>query len=172
MRVSKCADDFREILVYAVIAIVAEVFLCFVLSWHTIAITICSILNLALSVVYTVDLLYLCRIIILDETGCSFAVGKYKKVFSWNEINIQYVNNSSFRFGDSEIPGEGVILSANKISKPRYIGAMTYCRFTHPFTSVFICFGSSPSNIKKNSAKFVYGGFFANRAELMDFLKL
>lgn len=171
MRICKCVDDFREMLVYAVLAIAAEVYLCFVLSWHTAAIVGCAVLNLVMFIGYTVDFLYLCRTILLDKTGCSFAVGKYQKIYTWQEINIQHVKNASFLFGDSEISGEGVILSTHKIAKPKYIGAMTYCRFTHPFSSVFIRFGSDPGDRKKKSAKYVYGGFYAERSELMDFLK-
>ena len=66
---------------------------------------------------------------------------------------------------------EGVILSAKPISKPVHIGAMTYCRFTHPGTSVFIRFSSPFDRLIRTSAKFVYRGFVAEKDEILSFLR-
>ena len=48
---------------------------------------------------------------------------------------------------------------------------MTYCRFTHPGKSVFIRFASSQDKLKRTSAKFVFGGFVANKDEIICLLK-
>lgn len=172
MKISNCTDDFNELLVFFIIAIVAEVFLCFVLSWNSIVIIVCIILDIFLAIHYYIDWLYLSRKIILDENGCSFISGGGAKRFTWKEIYLQHVENSSFLFGDCEIPGEGIILSDKPISKPTYIGAMTYCRFTNPRASVFIRFESSSDHlkIKRSAAKFVYQGFTAEKKDVLSFI--
>ena len=173
MQISNCIDDFRELLVFLFVAIVAEVFLCFVLSWSDIVIIACVLLDVLLAISYGIDWLYLSRTIILDENGCSFISNGGAKRFAWEEIYLQHVENSSFLFGDCEIPGEGIILSDKPISKPEYLGAMTYCRFTNPRTSVFIRFESSSNcqKIKRAAAKFVYQGFTAEKKDILQFVR-
>lgn len=168
-----CGDvvDLRQLLVFAILAAIAQVFLLFALSWNEVVIIVCIILDVLLFIVGLVDWLYFSRKIILDAYGCAFVSLRATKKFTWEELHLQHTENSSFLFGDSEIPGEGVILSVKPISKPVHIGAMTYCRFTHPCTSVFIRFSSSFDRLTRTSAKSVYRGFVADKDELLDFLR-
>ena len=172
MEISGNSADLRQLLVLDVLAVIAQVFLLFVLSWNIIAIIGFIILDCLLLIVGLVDWIYFSKKVILDVDGCTFASIWATEKFTWEEINVQYTNNSSFFFGDSEISGEGIILSVKPISKPAHIGAMTYCRFTHPGTSVFIRF-SSPSfdRLIRTSAKFVYRGFVAEKDEILSFLR-
>lgn len=170
MEISNCIDDFRELLVYLVLVIIAEVFLCFVVSWNTVAMIACIILDIFLAIYYRIDWLYLSKKIILDENGCTFISGGGTKGFTWKELYLQHIENESFLFGDCEIPSEGIILSSKPIAKPAYIGPMTYCRFTNPSTSVFIRFTSSSDKFKKTAAKFVYRGFTANKSDVLFFV--
>lgn len=173
MEILGCADNFQESLLGLLLIIISEVFLCFAVLWNEIAVFLCVMLDIFIFIIYLVDWFYFSRKIIINETGCTFSSKMRSKKYTWQEINIKYIDNTRFLFGDSEIPCKGIILSAKPISKPAYIGAMTYCRFTHPRISVFVQFGT-PSDIlksKRTSAKFIYGGFCANRSELMDFLK-
>lgn len=171
MEVSGSLDDLRQLLVFAILALIAQVFLLFVLSWNEVVIIVCIILDFLLLIVGLVDYLYLNRKIILDVYGCTFVSNRATKKYTWEEINLQHTENALFFFGDSEIPGEGVILSVKPISKPVHIGAMTYCRFTHPSTSVFIRFASPFDRLKRTSAKFVYRGFVAEKDEILSFLR-
>ena len=172
MEISGNSADLRQQLVFAILAVIAQVFLLFALSWNVVVIIVCIILDILLLLVGLVDWLYFRRKIILDAYGCTFVSSRGTKKFTWEEIHLQHTENSSFFFGDSEISGEGIILSVKPISKPAHIGAMTYCRFTHPGTSVFIRF-SSPSfdRLIRTSAKFVYRGFVADKEETLSFLK-
>ncbi len=171
MEIYKCTDDLQEVFFSDILAIIGVIFLCSALSWNIIAIVASAAIILMTFVGTFIDWLYLSRRIVLDEVGCTFISGKRKKRFTWQEMNVQYVDELSVLFADCEIAGDGVIISANPISKSTYIGAMTYCKFTHPFTSVFIRFGPSPENIKKAAGKFIYGGFFQNRSDLRNYLE-
>lgn len=171
MEVSGNVADLRQLLVFDILAVIAQVYLLFVLSWNEVVIIACIILDIFLLFVGLVDWLYFSKKIILDAYGCTFASIRATKKFTWEEMHLQYTDNTAFLFGDSEIPGEGVILSANPILKPMHIGAMTYCRFTHPSTSVFIRFTSPFDVLTRTSAKFVYGGFVADRDEVLGYLR-
>lgn len=171
MEVSRDLADLQELLVFAILTMIAQVFLLFVLSWNEVVIIVCAILDFFLLIVWLADWTYFSRKIILDIYGCTFISIRTTKKFTWEEINLQYTENASFLFGDSEIPGEGVILSLKPISKPEYIGAMTYCRFTHPSTSVFIRFRSPLDRSNRNYAKFVFRGFVADKDEILNFLQ-
>ena len=171
MELSSDLTVFRKLLFFAVFAVIAQVFLLFVLLWNYMAIIVCIVFDLLLLIAALIDWLYFSRRIILDGYGCSFVSFGVTKKYTWEEINIKYTDNTSFFFGDSEIPGEGVILSVKPISKPVNVGAMTYCRFTHPRTSVFIRFSSPFDSYKKNFAKFVYRGFVANKNKILSLLR-
>lgn len=170
MEISSCNDDLKELLFFYILAIMAEVFLCTAVFWKVIAITACVMLDIILSIDYLINWLYLSRKIILDEFGCTYVTNRGSKKFAWKDIYMQHVANASFLFGDSELSGEGVILSTKPISKPAHIGAMTYCRFTNPRTSVFIRFESSYDNLKRTVAKFTYQGFTANKCDFLLFV--
>lgn len=163
--------DLQQLLLYALLAVIAQVFLFLLLSWNEFVIVVCIILDIFLLIAGVIDWLYISRKIILDIHGVTFVLKSSTKTFSWEEMQLQYTKNSSFLFGDSEIPGEGVILSTKPISKPAHIGAMTYCRFTHPSTSVFIRFSSELDRLPETSAKFVYRGFAADKSEILKFLE-
>lgn len=171
VEVSGNFDDLQQLLVYALLAVIAQVFLLLLMSWNGFVIVVCIILDIFILLAGLVDWLYISRKIILDIHGVAFVSKSATKTFSWEEMHLQYTKNSSFLFGDSEIPGEGVILSTKPISKPVHIGAMTYCRFTHPCTSVFIRFSSELDRLPETSAKFVYRGFVADKGEILKFLK-
>ena len=172
MEISSCIDDVREQFVFLVLAVIAEVFLCFLVSWSRFAIFACVILDVFLVNNFCLDWFYLCKNIMLDEQGCTFVTSRRTKTFTWKEIYMQHIDNTSFLFGDSEISGEGIILSSKPISKPTYLGAMTYCKFSNPCTSVFIRFESAPDRfkVKKSAAKFVYQGFSAEKKDVLHFI--
>lgn len=171
MEIPNCIDDFRKTLVFLPLVAIAEIMLCLTLSWNLFAVIACVIWDILLCANCLVDWIYLRRTIILDRTFCIFISGKRVNRFSWQEVNIQYVDNTGYLFGDSEISGPGVIISTKPIQKPTHIGAMTYCRFFHPNASVFIRFISEFDSLKISSAKFVYQGFSAEKSEIMAFLK-
>jgi len=168
--------DLRQLLFFAVLAVITQVFLLFDLSWNIIAVIGCIIISVFLLIIGGADWLYFNRTVILDAQGCTFTSFFATKKFSWESIYLLRTENSSFLFGDSEIPGEGVILSINPISKPLRIGAMTYCRFTHPSTSVFIRLVTSMDQskidrLKNTSAKLIYTGFVADKEEILCLLQ-
>ena len=171
MEVSGDVIDLQQLLLFLVLAVIAQVFLLFALSWNIVAIIACMILDVLLLLDGLIDWLYFRRKIVLDAYGCTFVSGRRIKKFTWEEMHLQYTKNSSYLYGDSEIPGEGVILSVKPISKPEHIGAMTYCRFTHPGTSVFIRFSSPFDRLIRTSAKFLYRGFVAEKDEILSFLR-
>lgn len=170
MVISANQSDLRGLIVYCLLAVIAQVFLLCVLNWNEVVIAVCVIVDFMLLLNGIADWLYFSRRIILDVYGCTFASIGATQVFPWRDIYIQYVDNVSFLFGDSEILGEGVILSAKPISKPTHIGAMTYCRYTHPSKSVFIRFGSPFDKAINSSAKFIYKGFVADKGEILTIL--
>lgn len=164
------SHDLRQLSFFAVLAVIAQVFLLFVLSWNIVAIVACVILSILILILGFADWLYFNRTVILDAYGCTFISFFATKKFSWEDIHLLRTENSSFFFGDSEIPGEGIILSVKPISKPLHIGAMTYCRFTHPSTSVFIRFTSPVDRLKKPTAKLIYTGFVADKKDILSLL--
>ena len=170
LEISGNINDLLENLVYVVIAVIAQVFLLFVLSWNKVVVIMCIMLSVLILIDGLIDWLYISRKIVLDAYGCTFISTKGTKKFTWEELYLQHTENSSYLFGDSEIPGEGVIISVKPISKPVHIGAMTYCRFAHPRTSVFIRFASPMDSLPKTSAKFVYRGFVADKNEVLGFI--
>ena len=171
MEISGNSDDLKELLVFQILAAFGQLFCLWMMNWHKVAIIGCMIATVLLFIGWVIDWLYLSKKIILDEHGCTFVSARKTRTFSWEDINLQYVKNSAFLFGDAEIPSEGIILSSKPISKPEYVGALTYCRFTHPGASVFIRFTSSQDDLKRTSAKFVYGGFAANKDEILCLLR-
>lgn len=162
--------DLRQLSFFMILSVIAQVFLLFVLSWNIVAIVVCAILSIVILIFGFVDWLYFNRTVILDKYGCTFVSFLSQKKFSWDDIYLLQTENSSFFFGDSEIPGEGIILSAKPILKPLHIGAMTYCRFTHPSISVFIRFISPLEQLNKTTAKFIYTGFVVEKEEILSLL--
>lgn len=171
MELSNCKDDLHELLFFLGLTIVAEVFLFITMSWNAVVIIVLMIMNIFLLYDFAMSWYYLNRTIILDEYGCTFVFQRSKEHFTWNEIYVQQTENTSFLFADSEIPGRGVILSTKPLSKRKNIGALTYCRYTNPRTSVFIRFRSSNDGIKKAAAKYVYQGFTANENDILPFIE-
>ena len=171
MEIKGDVRDLRELLFYDILVVIGQVFLLFVLSWNVVAIIGLIILDILLLPAWLVDWLYLSRKIILDECGCTFVSSMGIRKFMWEEMHLHHTKNSSYLYADSEIPGEGIILSVKPISKQMRIGAMTYCKYTHPRMSVFIRFSSSFDRLKRTSGKFVFGGFVADKDELLGFLK-
>lgn len=168
--------DLRQLLFFAILAVLTQVFLLFVLSWNIIAVSGCIIISVFLLIIGIADWLYFSRTVILDAHGCTFTSFFFTKKFPWESVYLLRTDNSSFFFGDSEISGEGVILSISPISKPLRIGAMTYCRFTHPSTSVFIRLVTPIDRLKmdrwkKISAKTIYTGFVADKEEILCLLQ-
>lgn len=171
MEISSNSDDLKELLFSQILVTLGQLFFLYSLDWHIFAIIACIIITILSLIEMIIDRLYLNKKIILDQYGCTFVWKKKTRTFSWEDIYLQYVENSAFLFGDAEIPGAGIILSSKPISKPEHIGAMTYCRFTHPGASVFIRFSSSQDKLKRTSAKFLFGGFVANKEEIICLLK-
>ena len=171
MEISSHSDDLKELLFGYILAVSGQLFFLWMMDWHKVAVVACVIITVILLIEVVIDWLYLSKKIILEKNGCTFVRGRKTETFSWEDIHLQYVENSAFLFGDAEIPGAGIIFSSKPISKPRHIGALTYCRFTHPGQSVFIRFTSSGDNLKRTSAKFVFGGFVANKDEIICVLK-
>ena len=167
-----CEDDFRESLVWLSIGIIGGIAFCWILEWNMFAVYICIVLGILLGIDCMIDRIYFGRTIILDDTGCSFVIGNHSAKYDWSEIIVQRVSNNDYLWGNSEIPGEGIILSNKNIQKPKHIGAMTYCRFAHPFCSVFIRFQSDSENHPKTAAKRMYQGFCVDRNELTALVKL
>ncbi len=170
MKIARAVSDLHQLLFSAILAMIAQGVLLFVLSWNVVAVIGCIILDVLLFSAGLADWIYFSREIILDTHGCIFVSGGKTRKFAWNEIYLQYAENACFLFGDAEISSEGIILSAKPISKPEWVGAMTYCRFTHPGISVFIRFSSSHDRLTAATAKLVYKGFVADKREFLDFL--
>jgi len=169
MEISVKSIDWQQWLLNVILAGVGPVFLLFILSWNIVAIVACLILGVFLCFTLYVDWSYLSRKIILEEGGCSFVSARRIKKYSWEEIYLQYVENSYGLFLD-EFSGKGLILSGKPISKPEFIGAMTYCRLAHPIDSVFIRFESSVDDPKKIYWKSAYRGFVADKNQILEFL--
>lgn len=170
MKIQNCTKDLWGQLFYYVLAVIAEVFILVVCEYQCVILLVCLLLDVCLVASWVIDWCYFGRKIILDKKGCTFIRNKSRNTFDWAEVNVQYYSNNRYSFGDAEEPGEGIILSVNPIRKPEHIAAMTYCRFSHPATSVFIRFDSKLCNSTHNTAKFVYKGFYAQKCELLDFL--
>ena len=170
MCISGNVNDLRVFIVGAIIAVIGQGFMLFATSWNLIAVIACIFISILLLIVGIINWLYFNRKIILDAYGCTFVSKMTSKKFGWEEINLQYTENSSYLYGVSEIIGPGIILSAKPISKTDNIGAMTYCRFTHPSLSVFIRFSSSRDRLYSTSAKYIYWGYVANKEDIFNFL--
>ena len=171
IKIAGNVQDLIESLVFVILAVIAQVFLLFVLSWNVVVIVVCIILSVILLITAIVDCLYFSRTVILNADGCTFISFFTTKKFSWENIYLLHTKNSSFFFGDSEFSGEGIILSVKPISKPLHIGAMTYCRFTHPSTSIFIRFTTPIVRTKEACAKFIYAGFVADKEDISHLLQ-
>ena len=172
MEINRTDSDLKQLLFCVILAVIAQGVLLFATTFNVIAIIACVILDILVLIVDLAEWSYFSKKIILSADGCTFVSGKTTKKFTWEELYVQRTKNDAFFFGSGEISCEGVIISGKPISRSERIGAMTYCRFTHPRISVFIRF-SSPSvdEAIKKSGRLVYRGFVADKTEILDLLK-
>ena len=172
IEIPACKDDLRIQLFYSVLLIAGQVFLFFVLDWHIIPIIVFALVDLSWFVGMVRDWLYFGRSFILDECGCTVVSKGKSQKYAWEDIYLQHTKNTSFTYGDSEIAYDGYILALHPISKPKRLGAMTYCRYTHPRTSVFLRFASTDVDRRiKTAGKVFLRGFVIREEELYSLLK-
>ena len=173
MEIETCNDDLQKSIFYAFLAVIAQVFLLAILSWHKIAIIGCVVLSIILGLSLFLDYLYFSRKIMLDASGCAFVSKRTTRKYTWEELYVQHTENPPYLIQDGEISGEGVIVSCFPIPKTLGVGAMTYCRYKHPSASVFIRFISpdEADKIIQKAGKLIYRGYIADKDQLLAFLK-
>lgn len=96
------------------------------------------------------DLLSIGRTFILDETGCTVCMWKYRKKYTWEQLNTKIVikyyipsmySNSLYPSYETEI-----FFAPYKMHKPRMIRACIYRAF-HPIRCIYIYF--TPKNAEE-----------------------
>jgi len=168
MRIPKCIDDLRETLVYFIIFLLSEITLYHFLD-GVLAMLALFLLFVAVFIGVATEYLYFGRNITIDSDGCTFSLGKYTKTYKWSQMSVIYCENNSFQFGDCESPAPGIILSGTPIRKPQKIAAMTYCRFKHPLTTVFLRFQNDTD--VPLTGKRIYRGYLVDKERIMCLLK-
>ena len=90
------------------------------------------------------------RTFILDETGCTVCIGKYKKKYNWAQLKTKVIIKyyiPSMHSSSLYPPYETEIFFAPyKMRKPRIFRACTYSPF-HPFRCIYMYFAPENSNV-------------------------
>lgn len=90
--------------------------------------------------IYVLMYIALGRTIIMDENGCEVCLGKYKKMYLWDELQVKRVEDYRYTLSYKYPYLSGVIFSPRKIYKPRWLDPVLYNAFVHPLSFFYVYF--------------------------------
>ena len=104
--------------------------------------------------------LYFSRTITLDEEGCCYCIWKFRRKFKWEELTVQYCENSNPVLGFSSrlfpLHGPGILISRKGRTYSEFWEAGAFCLLFHPMTSVFLLFAPPTGGRWRSSRNPVY----------------
>lgn len=170
MVISPCKTELQLQCLYWFLGLIAGVYLGWVLAWNPFAASGCIVIVFLTLCDVVHEVIYFGRTFTLDQNGYTISILGYRKFFSWNSVNCLYCDNQNWLLGDSERCNPGVIISIKPIHKPRYLGAMTYCRCYHPFSSVFLAFRTEKIDHPMRTGKQMFTGYIIDRDSIVNVL--
>ena len=170
MKIPLCRDEVYVQCLFCAIGFTGAGALCWVCDWATPAVW-GAIAIVALVLITTIhEAIYYGRSFILDESGFTIILAGYRKKYSWDKITYSNCDNRNEMLCDGEWCYPGVIISAKPINKPAHIAAMTYTRYSHPFSSVFLSYRSEATDNPPSTLKYVATGYVVEKNDIMDSL--
>ena len=116
--------------------------------------------------------LYFSRTITLDNEGCCYRFWGFRRKFKWEELTVQYCENSNPVLGFSSrffpLHGPGILISRKGRTYSEFWEAGAFCLLFHPTTSVFLLFAPPTGGRWRSSRSPVYA---ADREALLAALK-
>lgn len=116
--------------------------------------------------------LYFSRTITLDNEGCCYRFWGFRRKFKWEELTVQYCENSNPVLGFSSrlfpLHGPGILISRKGRTYSEFWEAGAFCLLFHPMTSVFLLFAPPTGGRWRSSRNPVYA---ADREALLAALK-
>ena len=170
MVIKPCEDDLISLFAIWPVIILCEVFAAVAGSFNPLFIGGMIVLDICLGISSLRDYVYLGRTIYIDREGCTFRVLGYSKKYNWDSLNVQICHADTFRFSDSDIAGPGLLIGPKAMRNSKHIAPMTYCRYRHPFSSVYIRYRTPKDDLRKVTGKTVYSGFTEDRRILQEVL--
>ena len=170
MVINPCKDDLISLLAIWPVIILCEILVAVTSGFNLMLISGIMILNVCLAISSVRDFVYLSRIICLDQSGCTFRVRGYSKQYSWDQLKVQICDENTIKFTDSDTMGPGLQIGPKTMLTSKRIAPMTYCRYRHPFSSVYIRYRTPKDDQRKVTGKTVYHGYTEERDTILDYL--
>lgn len=76
----------------------------------------------------------------LDRDGCTVILGRFRKTYTWDSMQIKRYEDFSAAFGCGAFMFRGVVFCTHKAKRPYLIPVALYCTFRHPFSYIYITF--------------------------------
>lgn len=170
MVIKPCKDDLISLLAIWPVIILCEILVAVTSSFDQLFIGGMMVLNICLAISSVRDFLYLSRTIFIDQDGCTISVCGYSKKYDWDSLKVQICDEKSFIFSDSDTAGPGLLIGPKTLLTNKIIAPMTYCRYRHPFSSVYIRYRTPKDDQRKVTGKTVYHGYTEERDTILDYL--
>lgn len=170
MKIKPCTDDIISVFSIWPVIILCEMFISFTYNWNKYVMSGLLIMNGILGISSMRDIVYFARTIVLDCEGCAFSILGFKKRYKWSDLNMHLCENDNIQYSDSEARGPGLLIYPRNAKYFRRIAAMTYCRYFHPFSSLYIRFKALKKGRQIVTGKVVYYGYVVEKKVLLDYL--
>lgn len=109
-------------------------------SWAPAVVWGCLVLFILGFLVGLRDVLYFARMVTLDQSGCTFSLFRFQRTYSWKDLEVRLCSGHGPKFHDSDPGGAGILIHPRASRYGRRMAPMTWCRWHHPGTSVFLRF--------------------------------
>lgn len=170
MVLKPCVDDLLSIFGTWIVVILCELFCCTAMNGNGWFLYGILILNILLIFASAKDCLYFGRVITLSSNGAEVSFLRYRKHYAWQDVEIHFYNPLRTHYFDSEEPSSGIVIMFHGQYNIGKKAPMTFCRYHHPFSSVFIRFDSDKNRKTIIYGKTVYKGYLASKSEIIDYL--
>lgn len=170
MEIQPCKDDVISVIAIWPVILICEIFLLSISRWNSFATIGIALLDVLLCICSIRDWVYLSRTIKIEYDGCTFSLLGFSKKYPWNCIKIQLCDDNHFGFSDSDVRGQGVMISTKEVDYTGKMAAMTFCRTKYPFSSVYIRFIGRQELQPATTGKIVYYGYTAEKAKILEYI--
>lgn len=170
MKIEPCTDDLISIFAIWPVIILCEIGVGISFAWNSLVLWLIILMDCILLIHSMKEYAYFGRTIIFGQEGVVFTLLGFEKRYEWDRIRVTLCNNDGLLFHDSETGGAGVLLTLRDEKLPKKTAAMTYCRYRHPLTSVFLRFQNSKEEDIVVTGKVIYRGYVVEKSRVLNFL--
>jgi len=170
MKIKPCTEDVVSDLSIWIVIVLCELFVLLFSRWNQIVIWGILAMNGVLIGCSVRDIVYFARTINLNCEGCVFSLWGFERRYQWSDVDIHLCREKDFQYSDSEVRGPGLLICPKSAKYSSRMSAMTYCRYFHPFSSVYLRFRSSKDIQPIITGKIVYYGYIVEEKAIVDFL--